>query len=195
MAAAKREVLTREQASRLALFRERYGSETLYWNDGWGITVMGGVIVPKWVASHPERITIDSIHQKQNLEVRRVMIEAYGISRYVKDVGFRVVHKDLDPLGLPRRLLRQRPPPRPGGMMGTVWKPPPRDELLLVVELTNSTLDADGTRRIYHTPCHPRLCPLMPSGFLGPAQKLTCHNAVASTYGFLGEQYNLTQET
>ncbi len=103
------------------------------------------------------------------------MIERYGLSRYVRDAQFVVVDADLDPLGQPRRLLRRGD--------------------TLVVELTNSTVDADGTRRVYHVPCEPDLRPMYLDGGLGEPQDLTALNAVASTYGFRGEEYRLDCET
>lgn len=97
------------------------------------------------------------------------------LARYVRDAQFEVLDVDADPLGQPRRLLRR------GG--------------LVVVELTNSTVDADGSRRVYHVPCHPELRPMLANGGLGDPQKMTALNAVASTYGMLGSEYKLEVET
>ena len=145
------------------------------WRDGTALYSVHGVRVPMWVIEHPERITVETIHAEQNAEIRRVMIERYGLSRYVRDAQFVVVDADLDPLGQPRRLLRRGD--------------------TLVVELTNSTVDADGTRRVYHVPCEPDLRPMYLDGGLGDPQDLTALNAVASTYGCTGEEYRLDYET
>ena len=146
------------------------------WRDGWGIYYVHGIRVPAWIVERPERITVDAIHAESNAEVRRVMVERYGLARYVRDAQFEVLDADTDPLGQPRRLLR-------------------RDDLV-VVELTNSTVDADGTRRVYHVPCHPELRPLPDGdGELGEPQAMTALNAVASTYGMRGEEYRLQVET
>lgn len=145
------------------------------WRDGTALYAIHGHYVAAWIVEHPERITVEAIHQEQNAELRRIMVERYGLERYVRDAQFEVVDADLDPLGQPRRLLRKGD--------------------LVVVELTNSTVDADGTRRTYHVPCHPELRPLMPDGDLGSPQKLTARNAVASTYGMRGEEYVLAVET
>jgi hypothetical protein len=136
---------------------------------GWGVYAVHGIRVPSWVIEDPARLTVEAIHAEDNAEVRRVMIELYGMSRYVRDAGFEVVDADMDPIGQPRRLLRK----------GDV----------LVVELTNSTEDADKTRRVYHVPCHPELRPLLSGDQLGAPQKLTALNAVAASYGFRGEEY------
>jgi hypothetical protein len=134
-----------------------------------------GIAVPADVITSPGSITVDDIHAQQNEEVRRVMIERYGISRYVRDAQFDVLDADKDPLGLSRRLLKRGD--------------------LVVVELTNSTLDADGSRRVYHVPCHPELRPLVSDTELGDPQRMTALNAVASTFGLRGEDYVLTAET
>jgi len=149
----------------------------LSWRDGWKTYYVHGVRVPAWVVENPERITVASIEAEQNAEIRRVMVERYGIQRYVRDAQFDVLDTDKDPLGQPRRLLRR----------GDV----------VVVELTNSTVDADGTRRVYHVPCEPELRPMprMPGGEWGAPQTLTALNAVASTYSMRGEDYRLAVET
>lgn len=93
----------------------------------------------------------------------------------MRDAAWEVVDADTDPLGQPRRLLRKGE--------------------TLMVELTNSTEDAGGTRRVYHVFCHPELRPLLPGGGLGEPQALTAQNAVASTYGMRGEEYRPEVET
>jgi hypothetical protein len=145
------------------------------WRDGTSLYAVHGVYVPAWIIEHPETLTVDKIHAEENAEVRRIMIERYGLSRYVRDAQFEVLDADKDPLGQARRLLRRGD--------------------TLVVELTNSTEDADGSRRMYHVPCHPELRPMLPDGGLGDPQRLTALNAVASTYGLRGEEYALECET
>ena len=145
------------------------------WRDGISLYSIHGVRVPQYVVERPDAITIDLIHAEGNEEVRRVMIERYGLARYVRDAQFVVLDEDRDPLGQPRRLLRR--------------------EDIVVIELTNSTEDADGTRRVYHVPCHPELRPLLPDGELGEPQEMTALAAVASTYGLRAEQYVLEVET
>lgn len=69
---------------------------------------------------------------------------------------------------------------------------------MLVVELTNSTVDADGQRRIYHVPCLPGLRPMDLDGVAGEVgneQELTALNAVASTFGMYGKDYVLSWES
>jgi hypothetical protein len=145
------------------------------WRDGTALYAVHGVRVPAWLIERPERLTVDAIQAETNEEVRRVMVERYGLAKYVRDAQFEVLDADLDPLGQPRRLLR-------------------RGELV-VVELTNSTEDADGSRLKYWVPCHPELRPLLPNGQLGEPQRMTALAAVASTYGLRAEEYVLSCET
>ncbi len=145
------------------------------WRDGTALYSVHGVRVPGWVVEHPDRITAETIENEKNVEVRRIMIEKFGLARYVQDAQFEELDVDKDPLGQPRRLLR-------------------RDDIV-IVELTNSTIDANGSRRVYHIACESSLRPLLSNGELGDPQKLTALNAVASTYGMRGEEYILETET
>ena len=145
------------------------------WGDGWGVHSWHGTRVPADIIERPESITVKRIEEERNAELKRIMIDRYGMARYVRDAKFDVVDADTDPLGQPRRLLR-------------------RDDVV-VVELTNSTIDADGTRRVYHIPVEPELRPLLEGGAMGDPQRMTALNAVASTYGMRGEEYKLAMET
>jgi len=149
---------------------------SIAWADGWALHHIHGVRVPAYVVEHPEQITVGAIESETNAEVRRVMAEQYGLARYVRDAAFQVIDQDTDSAGQPRRLLSR------GDM--------------LVVELVNSTVDADGTRRVYHVPVHPECRPLLEGGELGLPQPLSARNATASTYGMTGDEYaRLTLET
>jgi hypothetical protein len=145
------------------------------WRDGFSLYSIHGVRVPEWLLTRPDRLTVDAINDETNEEVRRVMIERYGVSRYVQDAQFLTVHEDVDLSGQERRLLRRGD--------------------TLVVEVVNSTVDGDGTRRRYHISVHPELRPLLSSGELGEPQSMSCHNAVASTFGLRGEEYQIESES
>src|SRR5262249_19570843 len=111
---------------------------------------------------------------------RRVMIERYGVEKYLRDSGSKVLHEDLDELGLPRLL---------------VCKERPGDQPLVGVFVLNSTVDLpDGQRRRFFLRVHPELRPLLgkdENGVdrFGEPQEMTCRNAVASTFGMRGEEY------
>jgi hypothetical protein len=171
MVCERPQVLERDEAGRL----HSVSGAACGWGDGWGVYAVHGTRVPSWIIEHPDRLTVDAIHAERNAEVRRVMVDRYGLARYVRDAQFEVLDADTDPLGQPRRLLRRAD--------------------IVVVELTNSTVDADGMRRVYHVACEPSLRPLLADGELGEPQALTALNAVAASYGMRGEQYVLEVET
>jgi hypothetical protein len=106
----------------------------LRWRDGSEEYAVHGISIPAWVFRRPQDITPDNIMAEGNAEVRRVMIDQYGPLRFAQDSGLVVVDEQLDELGLPVQLLR---------------KDVPDDEPIVVVKLTNSTLNPDGTRRTY----------------------------------------------
>lgn len=155
------------------------------WRDGVALYSHHGVRLPKWVVENPERITVELIDAEQNAEVRRVMMGKFGVGKYVQQTGADVVHADVDQLGYPRRLLRKD---RPG------------EDPIMLVELTNSSVEPDGSRKIYHLRVNHELRPLLgpnPDGTerVGEPQDLICHNAVASTFGLRGHEYSPSAET
>lgn len=146
----------------------------LAWADGWKVYNWHGVRVPADVIENPGGITFARIQGEANQEVRRVMIDRYGWGRYLEDCG-KPVHEDVDSLGLPRKLYRH-------------------EDLCLVV-VQNSSLEPDGSRKTYMLKCHPELRPILGPTEFGEPQKMTCHNAVASTFGMTGAQYHPNVET
>jgi hypothetical protein len=145
------------------------------WPDGWGVYSWHGVRVPAWLISHPERVTPALIDQEKNQEVRRAMVERYGADRYLQNGGSVLVHKDA---------------------FGELYrKDVAGDEPLMLVKVKNSTPESDGSIKSYWLRVHPELRPLRANGELGDPQKLTAHNAVASTFGLRGEEYQPQVET
>jgi len=164
----------------------------LRWRDGWELFFWHGVRVPAQLIEAPETITVAQIDAEPNAEIRRVMIERMGLGRYANESGARVVHEDKDSLGLPRRLL---------------WRDVPDHDPIVVCEVINSTPEPGAyeggwvnpttgrVHKIYHLTVHHEARPLLDADALGDAQKLTCHNAIASTFGLRGEDYQPAVET
>jgi hypothetical protein len=88
-----------------------------------------GVIVHQDVIERPETLSADMIDRCVNAEVRRVMIERYGQSRYLLESGATAVHED-DFGVLYRKELAN-------------------DEPLVMVKVVNSTPEPDGTFKDY----------------------------------------------
>ena len=175
----------------------RLHSETgpaLLYRDGWGIHAFHGVRVDAWIVEHPELITITNIGAENNSEIRRVMIERYGVDRYILDSGTLPVHADE---------------------FGTLYKREvPGDEPIVLCHVLNSTPEPDGkltrsqamktfapTKKLiskhpkdskfktYFLRVDPLLRPMLENNQFGKPQKLTALNAVASTFGMTGEEY------
>lgn len=156
--------------------------------SGIGIYVWHGVRLGKdheYIVTDPKKITPAAIDKEGNQEIKRILLEKYTIARYISDSKAKLVHEDVDQIGQIRQLYTKEVP-------GT-------NQLLTVVKVMNSSLEPDGTRKAYFLECHPELRPMMRAKGgdlkLGEPQKLTCHNAVASTFGLLGEEYAPDIET
>ena len=122
-----------------------------------------GVLVPAFVITRPEWITLKHIDSETNAEVRRVMIDRYGPKRYLTDSGATVIQElpaDHPIVGLrTARLLR---------------KEVPDDEPIIMVDVLNSTPEPDGSVKRYHL----RVDPAAYDG----AAATDCLAAVASTW-------------
>ena len=97
--------------------------------DGWGIYSRHGSFVPERVIEFSHRKNLEAIHREQNAEVRRHMIELYGLERYIKDAE--AVKIDEDACGA---LYRR------DSLI---------DEPIVVVKVKNSTPEPDGTYKYY----------------------------------------------
>ena len=110
------------------------------WRDGSALYAIHGVRVPAWLIERPGLLTLAAIRQEENAEVKRVMIERYGVARYVADRGGRVIDQCPDDhpiVGLRgARLIEMRHD-------GMYERP------LAVIELVNSTPEPDGTSKRY----------------------------------------------
>jgi hypothetical protein len=99
------------------------------WRDGSALYAVHGVRVPAWVIETREKITVDSIAEEDNAEVRRVMISRYGEGRYLIDSGAKEISRDKT---------------------GTLYrKEIQNDEPLVMVRVENSTPEKDGTAKSY----------------------------------------------
>ena len=139
------------------------------WRDGSSLYAVHGVRVPAYVIEHPQRITVADIDLETNAEVRRVKIDQYGPARYLADAGAVEVHRD--DFGVLRR------------------REVPGDEPIVMVQVVNSTPEPDGSFKDYFLRVNPECRPMLDSGKFGEPQQLTARNAIASTFGLRGEEY------
>ena len=62
------------------------------YSDEWGFCSVHGVRVPNFIIESPEQITTKLIDDEQNAEVRRVMLEIFGVDNYLR--GTVPIHQD-----------------------------------------------------------------------------------------------------
>lgn len=99
--------------------------------DGFEMYAVHGIRIAKYMITDPGRIKVADIEQERNIEVRRVMVDLYGMERYLRDTNAVVV--DDDP------------------QIGTLYHKtqPWPDETIAVVKVRNSTPEPDGHYKDY----------------------------------------------
>jgi len=172
-----------------------------------------GVHVPELVVMRPHEISVGLINNERNTEVRRIMIERYGTARYLQDSGAKKLGQDA--FGILWR--RDVPEDEPIVMVEVLNPTPEPDGTLHKAEAlarffpggitphrSMAYIAGHGNAARYktyflrvHPECRPLIAdPQAERGFrLGPAQPLTPHAAVASTYGKTADEYDPVMRT
>lgn len=102
--------------------------------DGWEVFRWRGLGVPREIVMNPA--TLKSIRGCTNLEHQRVLIERYGLERFMADIGAREVARDKLGVLLEFKMAY--------------------DVMQQVVRVENPTPDPDGERRVYLLPVRGR---------------------------------------
>lgn len=168
------------------------------YRDGFSLYFFHGISVPEDIILDRSSITIERIENEANAEVRRVMIDMFGVAEYLKGTSAEKIHSDS---------------------FGTLWrKKIDGDEDIMMVEVLNSTPEPkpkwdinkymtkaeyqkdlaywkEHMYKTYFLRVHPQLRPMKLDGTFGQPQKFTAKNAVASTFGKTGAEYNPSIET
>lgn len=131
--------------------------------DGFGISAIHGIVIPNEWLTRPA--TIDMIRNEGNIEKRRILIDLMGVKNFVKEGKFKVVDR-----GEPDHQVK--------GLRNARLLKDESGELIL--EMVNSTPEADGTNKLYHLR-------IDGTAYNGRAEK-ECLAAMASTWR---ENYNL----
>lgn len=97
--------------------------------SSWGLFYIHGVAVSGDIVMNPSSITVKRIEEERNLEVKRIMINRYGLSKFMADSKAIIVQTD-DYGDLMRKEV-------------------PGDEAIVMVKLVNSTAEPDGTFKDY----------------------------------------------
>ena len=104
-------------------------TDALSYSDGFKEYAWEGVLVPSTIIEEPESITVEAIESCSNIAVRRVMLEQYGVARYMIDAQVAPVQEDRFGILLRREM--------------------PGEEDLVLLKVINSTAEPDGTFREY----------------------------------------------
>ncbi|GAB3898351.1 hypothetical protein GCM10027612_56290 [Microbispora bryophytorum subsp. camponoti] len=101
----------------------------LSYADGFALHAWHGMPVPAGFGAAMAALTPERIRAEDNAELRRVMLEHFGLDRYLAESGARPRHSDET---------------------GVLWRIDlPGDEPVVMVEVVNSTPEPDGARRTY----------------------------------------------
>jgi hypothetical protein len=107
--------------------------------DGWSIYSWHGILVDKHIIDQPETITVEEIEKEENAEVRRIQVERYGLSKYIKDSGSSEISRDI---------------------YGRLWRKELKgDEAIVMLEVLNASPEPDGSYKTYFL----RVPPIMTS--------------------------------
>jgi hypothetical protein len=68
--------------------------KAIEYGGGWGVYMLHGIRVPEQLVLAPETITCTEIEKCRNLEVRRLMIDAYGAERFLTDGKAELISED-----------------------------------------------------------------------------------------------------
>ncbi|MBX9696088.1 MAG: hypothetical protein K2Z81_27115 [Cyanobacteria bacterium] len=101
----------------------------LVYRDGNSIYCWRGGVIPKRLIEERHSVTADEINAERNIELRRLMIEVFGVDRFLKESRATPVQEDIHGI-----LYRFK-------IVGL--------EDLVMVQVFNSTAEPDGSRKTY----------------------------------------------
>lgn len=101
------------------------------WRDGWSLWHIHGVRVTEQIVLRPDTLTLTQIRDERNAEVRRVMIERFGESRYIEASGMKPIANDE--------------------VFGTLYESPLKDQWpnARIIRVVNRSPEPDGTFKPY----------------------------------------------
>jgi hypothetical protein len=65
------------------------------YEDGYSLYSFNGVSVTEKIIMSPEKITVEEIETEENLEVQRIMIERFGVDKYLIETGAKLIDSDM----------------------------------------------------------------------------------------------------
>lgn len=83
------------------------GPALAYRDSAFALYAVHGIIVPEVVIMRPQELTVETIDEYTNPDVRRIAMERYGIKKYLDETKGEVIHADVVE-GSPRALIRDK---------------------------------------------------------------------------------------
>ncbi len=65
--------------------------QSIKFADGWGVWTVNGVQVDQQIVEFPESQTIEQINKEENEEIKRIRIERFGWTKYLKQIDAKVI--------------------------------------------------------------------------------------------------------
>jgi hypothetical protein len=97
--------------------------------DGYSLYALHGIEVPKEVIEEPGVLSVELIDRQRNIELRRVLIDRFGIAKYLEETGARKIDESN---------------------YGSLYeKLMINDEPIVMVKVRNSTPEEDGSFKHY----------------------------------------------
>jgi hypothetical protein len=119
------QILSCDQRGRL----HHQSTAALSFADGRDLYSWFGVTCPREIIEEPDKITITRIETEENAEIKRILIDRFGVQRYLTESNNAKVHEDE---------------------FGTLYvKRVDASEPIAMVRVTNSTPESDGTYKEY----------------------------------------------
>jgi hypothetical protein len=129
--------------------------------DGCKIWAVDGIHASRKLIEEPSALTAEEIDTEPNSNLRRLMLDIYGVSRFLMDTNAKLIQEDE---------------------CGQLYrKDMANDEALVVVRVTNKTMEADGTYAQYFLRVPPTIT--------------TAKEAVAWTFQLPVNEYDPFEET
>ena len=125
---------------------------------------LNDVVVPPTAVFEPERITLRDVLAEREIPVRRILLELFGLERFLRESGAPVIDRVEDEAAL-------------GGLAGAELyrQELAGDEPLVVVKVRNSTPETDGEFQVFHLRV--------------PPGTRSCRQAIAWSFGLAEADY------
>jgi len=104
------------------------GGPAISYRDGLSLYAIGGIPVPARLALAWENVTAEEIRQTENLELQRVLVEEFGLARYIEQIGAILLCADE---------------------YGELFEIPGSERPERIIKVINSTREPDGSRKEY----------------------------------------------